>query len=132
MTRHRQDRLAGKVAVVTGANSGIGLAAAKRFIQEGARLIITGRRQDKLEAAVRTLGNGTTGVVGDVSNLADLDRLYARVREEAGGIDVLFCDAGGGAFMPLSEITEEHYERTFSTNVKSTLFHGAEGTSSVA
>jgi NAD(P)-dependent dehydrogenase (short-subunit alcohol dehydrogenase family) len=115
-------RLEGKVAVVTGANSGIGLAAAQRFAREGARLFVTARRQDKLDAAVRELGGGARGVAGDISDLADLDRLYDVVRQEAGAIDVLLCNAGGGEFMPLPTITEEHYERTFSTNVKGTLF----------
>src|SRR5277367_2680012 len=115
-------RLKGKVAVVTGANSGIGLAAARRFAREGARLFITGRRQTELDAAVREVGGKTIGVRGDVSNLADLDRLYGVVRQDAGVIDILFANAGGGEFMPLQEITEEHYDRTFATNVKGTLF----------
>ncbi len=115
-------RLEGKVAVVTGANSGIGLATAKRFVREGARLFVTGRRQPELDAAVREIGGKTTGVSGDVSNLADLDRLYDVVRHEAGFIDVLFANAGGGGFSPLGEITEEHYDHTFDTNVKGTLF----------
>jgi NAD(P)-dependent dehydrogenase (short-subunit alcohol dehydrogenase family) len=115
-------RLEGKIAVITGANSGIGLATAKRFAREGARLFITGRRQPALDAAVREVGGNTIGVRGDVSNLADLDRLYDVVREQAGVIDVLFANAGGGEFMPLPAITEDHYDRTFATNVKGTLF----------
>lgn len=115
-------RLEDKVVAVTGATSGIGLAAAKRFAREGARLFITGRRQTELDAAVREVGGETIGVRGDVSNLADLDRLYDLVRREAGVIDVLFANAGGGEFVPLQEITEEHYDRTFATNVKGTLF----------
>ncbi len=115
-------RLDGKVAVVTGANSGIGLATAKRFEREGARQFITGRRQPELDAAVLTVGGKTIGVRGDVSNLADLDRLYDVVRREAGVIDILFANAGGGEFLPLQEITEEHFDRTFATNVKGTLF----------
>jgi NAD(P)-dependent dehydrogenase (short-subunit alcohol dehydrogenase family) len=107
------DRLTGKVAVVTGANSGIGLGTAKRFAREGARLFITGRRQPELDAAVREIGGNTIGVRGDVSNLADLDRLYDVVRKEAGVIDILFASAGGGEFMPLQEITEDHYDRAF-------------------
>jgi NAD(P)-dependent dehydrogenase (short-subunit alcohol dehydrogenase family) len=115
-------RLDGKVAVVTGANSGIGLATARRFAREGARLFITGRRQTELNAAVRETGGNTVGVRGDVSDLADLDRLYDVVREQTGFIDILFANAGGGEFMPLQEITEDHYDRTFATNVKGTLF----------
>jgi NAD(P)-dependent dehydrogenase (short-subunit alcohol dehydrogenase family) len=115
-------KLDGKVAVITGANSGIGLASAKRFAQEGARVFMTGRRQRELDAAVVEVGNGARGVPGDVASLADLDRLYDVVRAEAGRIDVLFANAGGGEFASLSEITEEHYERTFAANVKGTLF----------
>jgi NAD(P)-dependent dehydrogenase (short-subunit alcohol dehydrogenase family) len=115
-------RLNGKIAVVTGANSGIGLAAAKRFTQEGARVFITGRRQAELDAAVREIGGNVRGVRGDISNLADLDRLYDVVRQEAGVIDVLLANAGGGDFLPLQDITEDHYDRIFATNVKGTLF----------
>ena len=115
-------KLNGKVAVITGANSGIGLASAKRFAQEGARVFMTGRRQRELDAAVVEVGNGARGVPGDVASLADLDRLYDVVRAEAGRIDVLFANAGGGEFASLFEITEEHYERTFAANVKGTLF----------
>ncbi len=115
-------KLEGKVVVITGANSGIGLASAKRFASEGARLFMTGRRQAELDKAVAEVGHDARGVQGDVANLADLDRLYEVVREEAGRIDVLLANAGGGEFMPLSDITEEHYDRTFATNVKGTLF----------
>jgi len=101
-------RLEGKVAVVTGANSGIGLATAKRFALEGARLFMTGRRQEELDAAVRAVGGGARGVRGDVSNLAHLDRLYELVRMEAGIIDVLFANADGGAFVLLGDITADH------------------------
>ena len=116
------DRLDGKVAVITGANSGIGLASAKRFAREGARVFMTGRRQAELDAAVAEVGGNARGVQGDVANLADLDRLYEVVRDEAGRIDVLFANAGGGDFMPLNEITEEHFDRIFATNVRGTLF----------
>lgn len=116
-------RLEGKVAVVTGANSGIGLASAKRFAREGARLFVTGRRQAELDAAVSEIGGiDTVGVRGDISDLADLDRLYEIVREKAGTIDVLFANAGGGEFSTLQDVTEEHFDRTFATNVKGTLF----------
>ena len=115
-------KLEGKVAVVTGANSGIGLASAKRFASEGARVFMTGRRQAELDKAVAEVGHGARGVQGDVASLADLDRLYSVVREEAEQIDVLLANAGGGELMPLSAITEEHYDRTFETNVKGTLF----------
>jgi NAD(P)-dependent dehydrogenase (short-subunit alcohol dehydrogenase family) len=115
-------RLEGKVAVVTGANSGIGLASAKRFAQEGARLFVMGRRQAELDAAVREIGGDTVGVRGDVSKLADLDHLYEVVREKTGVIDVLFANAGVGEFAPLQDITEEHFDRTFGINVKGTLF----------
>jgi NAD(P)-dependent dehydrogenase (short-subunit alcohol dehydrogenase family) len=115
-------RLDNKIAVITGANSGIGLASAKRFAQEGARVFMTGRRQRELDAAVAEVGNGARGVQGDIANLADLDRLFEVVRKEAGRIDVLFANAGGGTFAALSEITEEHYESTFATNVKGSLF----------
>jgi len=115
-------RLQGKVAVITGANSGIGLAAAKLFAAEGARVFMTGRREKGLDAAVAEVGGSARGVRGDVSNLADLDRLFAVVRDEAGAIDVLFANAGGGEFLPLGSITEEHFDKIFSTNVRGTLF----------
>ncbi len=115
-------KLEGKVAVITGANSGIGLASAKRFASEGARVFMTGRRQAELDKAVAEVGHNARGVQGDVASLADLDRLYRVVREEAGRIDVLLANAGSGELMPLSDITEEHYDRTFATNVKGTLF----------
>ncbi|SOE80607.1 NAD(P)-dependent dehydrogenase, short-chain alcohol dehydrogenase family [Caballeronia arationis] len=115
-------RLTGKVALVTGANSGIGLAIAKRFAAEGARVFMTGRRQEALDKAVTEVGGDARGVQGDVSNLADLDRLYATIREEAGVIDVLVANAGGGEFAALGNITEEHFDKTFAINVKGTLF----------
>ena len=115
-------RLEGKVAVITGANSGIGLASAKRFAAEGARVFMTGRRKKELEAAVAEVGHNSRGVEGDVANLADLDRLFAVVKDEAGAIDILFANAGGGEFAALGEISEEHFDRTFGVNVKGTLF----------
>ena len=115
-------RLEGKVALITGASSGIGLATAKRFAEEGARVFMTGRRQPELDAAVQEVGHGARGVQGDVSNLRDLDRLFEIVGREAGKIDILVANAGGGELMPLQQVTEDHYQRTFNTNVKGTLF----------
>ena len=115
-------RLKGKVAVVTGANSGIGLAAARRFAAEGAHVFMTGRRQAELDIAVSEIRGKARGIQGDVSKLTDLERLYGLVREEAGRIDVLFANAGGGDFLALADITEEHVDRIFATNVKGTLF----------
>jgi NAD(P)-dependent dehydrogenase (short-subunit alcohol dehydrogenase family) len=115
-------RLEGKVAVITGANSGIGLATAKRFAEEGARVFMTGRRQAELDAAVLEVGQGARGIQGDISNLSDLDRLFDVVRQEAGTIDILVANAGGGELAPLPMITEEHYRRVFDINVKGTLF----------
>ncbi|MBY0274133.1 glucose 1-dehydrogenase [Candidatus Binatia bacterium] len=115
-------KLQGKVAVITGANSGIGLASAKLFAAEGARVFMTARRRKELDAAVAAVGGAARGVQSDISKLADLDRLFAIVREEAGTIDVLFANAGGGEFAPLGSITEEHFDSTFATNVKGTLF----------
>ncbi|MDI1433267.1 SDR family oxidoreductase [Polyangium sorediatum] len=114
--------LEGKVAVVTGGSTGIGLAAAKRFAAEGARVFITGRRKAELDAAVAAIGSSAVGIRADSSNLADLDQLYTVVREQAGRIDVVFANAGGGEFLPLGAITEEHYDKTFNTNVKGVLF----------
>jgi NAD(P)-dependent dehydrogenase (short-subunit alcohol dehydrogenase family) len=115
-------RLAGKVAVVTGGSSGIGLATARRFAEEGAHVFITGRRRKELEAAAAQIGPSATAVVGDVANPADLDRLYETVRKDKGRVDVLFANAGGGEIVPLGEITEEHFDRTFGANVKGLLF----------
>ena len=106
-------KLDGKVAVVTGGNSGIGLATARRFAAEGAKVVITGRRQAELDRAVAEVGHGAIGVQGDVSKLSDLDRLYDTVKEAHGRVDVLFANAGGGQFSPLGEITEEHFDREF-------------------
>ncbi|HYR20775.1 MAG TPA: glucose 1-dehydrogenase [Myxococcales bacterium] len=112
----------GKVAVITGGTSGIGLATAQRLQREGAYVFITGRRQAELGAAVEKIGGNVTGVQGDVSRLEDLDRLYAIVKKEKGRIDILFANAGTGEFSPLGAITEEHFDRIFDTNVKGLLF----------
>ena len=115
-------KLDGKVAVITGGNSGIGLATAQRLVNEGAYGFITGRRQSRLDAAVKQIGRNVTAVQGDVSNLADLDRLYATVKKEKGHLDIAFANAGTGEFAPLGSITEQHYDKTFDTNVKGLLF----------
>lgn len=115
-------KLNGKVALVTGGNSGIGLATARRFISEGARVFITGRRQSELDVAVKEIGGGTIGVQGDISNLADLDRLYATIQCKAGQLDVLFANAGGGEFVPLGQLTEAHVDKWLGTNIKGTIF----------
>jgi NAD(P)-dependent dehydrogenase (short-subunit alcohol dehydrogenase family) len=115
-------KLEGRVAVVTGGNSGIGLATAKRFVAEGAYVFITGRRQAELDRAVEEIGPRAVGIRADSSNLADLDGLYDRVRIEKGRIDVLVANAGGGSMLPLGSITEEQYEDTFGRNVKGVLF----------
>src|SRR5215211_3967743 len=98
-------KLQGKVALITGGSSGIGLAAAQRFVAEGAYVFITGRRQAELDAAVKLIGSNVTGVQGDVANLADLDRLYSTVKQQKGRIDILFANAGIGEFAPLGSIT---------------------------
>jgi NAD(P)-dependent dehydrogenase (short-subunit alcohol dehydrogenase family) len=112
-----------KVAVITGGNSGIGLATAQMFVEEGAYVFITGRRQQELDAAVKQIGkNNISGVQGDVSNMADLDRLYAIVEEQKGRIDILFANAGVSEFAPLGTITEAQFDKIFSVNVKGLLF----------
>jgi NAD(P)-dependent dehydrogenase (short-subunit alcohol dehydrogenase family) len=115
-------KLKGKVAVITGGNSGIGLATARRFVAEGAHVFLTGRRQAELDEAVAQIGRNVTGVQGDVSNLADLDRLFAAVQQQQGRLDVLFANAGVPALAPLGEITEEHFDKVFHINVKGLLF----------
>jgi NAD(P)-dependent dehydrogenase (short-subunit alcohol dehydrogenase family) len=115
-------KLHGKIAVVTGGSSGIGLATARRFVAEGAYVYITGRRQTELGAAVQAIGENVTGVRSDMSNLADIDRLYDVVRQQKTHIDILFANAGGGEFAPLGAITEEHFDKTFNVNVKGVLF----------
>src|SRR6202050_5627568 len=114
-------KLEGKTAVITGGTEGIGLATGKLFVKEGAYVFITGRRQKELDEAVKAIGNNVTGVQGDVSRLADLDRLYEAVKTK-GRIDVVFANAGVAEFSPLGKITEEHFDKLFDTNVKGTLF----------
>jgi NAD(P)-dependent dehydrogenase (short-subunit alcohol dehydrogenase family) len=116
-------KLQGKVAVITGATSGMALATAKRFVTEGAYVFITGRRQKELDSAVAAIGRSVTGVQGDASNLADIDRLYRTVKDQKGHIDVLYASAGVGEFnIPLGKITEESFAKTFDLNVRGTLF----------
>ncbi|WP_050406623.1 SDR family oxidoreductase [Bradyrhizobium embrapense] len=115
-------RLTGKVAVITGGNSGIGLATAKQFALEGARVFITARRRKELDEATSIIGNGARGIQADISKLSDLDTLYEIVAAEAGTIDVLFANAGVGDFAPIGAITEQHFDRIFSINVRGTLF----------
>ena len=115
-------KLNGKVAVITGATSGMALATAKLFVAEGAYVFITGRRQDRLNEAVDTIGSNVTAVQGDAANLADLDRLYETVKREKGKVDILFASAGRGEFAKIGEITEEQFDRTFGLNTRGTLF----------
>lgn len=111
-----------KVVVVTGGTSGIGLATAKAFADQGASVFVTGRRQEALDAAVKQIGGRVTGVRGDMAKLADIDRLYDAVQQQHPAIDVVFANAGGGELLPLGAITEEHYQSTFDSNVKGVLF----------
>ncbi|GAB3874301.1 SDR family oxidoreductase [Hymenobacter segetis] len=115
-------KLAGKIALVTGGNSGIGLATAQRFIAEGAYVFITGRRQAELDAAVQQLGDSAFGVQSDVSNLADLDRLFTVIKEQKGRLDVVFANAGIAEFAPVEAVTEAQYDRQFDINVKGLFF----------
>src|ERR1700747_3451738 len=111
-------KLGGKIAVITGGSSGIGLAAAQRFVNEGAYVFITGRRQNELDKAVKQIGRNVIGVQSDVSNLGDLDRLYETVKQQKGRIDVLFANAGVADVAPLGSITESHFDKIFNINVK--------------
>ncbi|MCW3051492.1 MAG: short-chain dehydrogenase/reductase [Chthonomonadales bacterium] len=117
-----EKKLEGKIALVTGGNSGIGLATAQRFVQEGAYVFITGRRQEALEEAVKTIGRNVSAIQADASKFADLDKLYAAIHAEKGRLDILFANAGGGTLLPLGAITEEQFDQTFDTNVKGLLF----------
>ncbi len=116
------NKLEGKIAVITGGNSGIGLATAKRLVSDGAHVFITGRRQNELDVVVSEIGKNVSGIQGDVSNLEDLDRLYTKVKDQKGHIDILFANAGIGEFVPLGEISEEHFDKIFGVNVKGLLF----------
>jgi NAD(P)-dependent dehydrogenase (short-subunit alcohol dehydrogenase family) len=116
------NKLEGKIAVITGGNSGIGLATAKRFVSEGANVFIFGRRQNEIDAGVSEIGKNVIGIQGDVSNLADLDRLFDVVKDQKGHLDILFANAGIAQFAPLGEISEEHFDKIFRINVKGLLF----------
>jgi NAD(P)-dependent dehydrogenase (short-subunit alcohol dehydrogenase family) len=115
-------KLEGKIALVTGANSGIGLATAKQFVNEGAYVFIIGRRDSELAAAVKEIGRNVTGIQGDVSNLGDLDRLFAQIKQEKGRLDIVFANAGVAKYAPFGEITEEFYDSILDINVKGLLF----------
>ena len=117
-----EKRLEGKIALVTGGTSGIGLATAQRFVEEGAYVFITGRRQDALNEAVKTIGRNVSGIQADAASLPDIDRLYAAIQAEKGRLDILFANAGGGTLLPLGSITEEQFDQTFGANVKGLLF----------
>ncbi len=115
-------KLEGKTALITGGNSGIGLATANQFVNEGAYVFITGRRDPELAAAVKEIGRNVTGVQGDVSNLGDLDRLFEQIKQEKSKLDIVFANAGASRLAPLGKITEEHYDSVFNSNVKGLLF----------
>jgi NAD(P)-dependent dehydrogenase (short-subunit alcohol dehydrogenase family) len=115
-------KLNGKIALITGGNSGMGLATAKIFVAEGAKVIITGRRQKDLDEAVKLLGSNATGLQGDVANMADLDRLFAVIKDKFGHLDILFANAGIGELAPLGHVTEEHFDKQFNVNVKGLFF----------
>jgi NAD(P)-dependent dehydrogenase (short-subunit alcohol dehydrogenase family) len=115
-------KLAGRIALVSGATSGIGLATAKEFVKEGAYVFITGRRDSELAAAATEIGRNVTGVRGDVSNLGDLDRLFAQIKQEKGKLDIVFANAGSAKYAPFGTITEELYDSIFNINVKGLLF----------
>src|SRR6202045_3492107 len=121
LTMFETKKLQGKVAVITGGTTGIGLAAARLFVKEGAYVFITGRRQKELDEAVKAIGSNVTGIQGDIAKLTDLDRLYEAVKTK-GRIDVVFANAGVAEFAPLGKITEEHFDKLFDINVKGTLF----------
>jgi NAD(P)-dependent dehydrogenase (short-subunit alcohol dehydrogenase family) len=115
-------KLEGKIALVTGGNGGIGLATAKRFVNEGAQVFITGRRESELKAAIKEIGGSVTSVQGDVSKLDDLDRLFAQIKKEKGRLDIVFANAGFAKYAPVGKISEELYDEIFNVNVKGVLF----------
>lgn len=115
-------KLSGKIAVITGGNSGIGLGTAKLFVKEGAKVIITGRRQEELDRAVKEIGDNVLAVQGDVSNLADLDRLYTQIKQHFGHIDIIFANAGLGILAPVGHVTEADFDKQFGVNVKGLFF----------
>jgi NAD(P)-dependent dehydrogenase (short-subunit alcohol dehydrogenase family) len=115
-------KLEGKITLITGGNSGIGLATAKQFVNEGAYVFITGRRESELASAAKEIGKNVTGIQGDVSNLDDLDKLFAQIKQEKGNLNIVFANAGIAAYTPLDKITEEHYDSIFNVNVKGLLF----------
>ena len=123
------NKLEGKTAVITGGTEGIGLATAQLFVKEGAYVFITGRRQKQLDEAVAAIGSNVTGVQGDVAKLADLDRLYETVSKVKGRIDIIFANAGVGEFVPLPNVSEEHFDKLFNINVKGALFTVQKGLS---
>jgi NAD(P)-dependent dehydrogenase (short-subunit alcohol dehydrogenase family) len=118
----KMGKLNGKVAVITAGTSGMALATAKRFVEEGAYVFITGRNKERLDKATKEIGKNVTGVQADSSKLSDLDKLYETVKKEKGKIDILFASAGEGSFASIEEVTEEHFDATFNTNVRGTLF----------
>ncbi len=115
-------KLNGKIAVITGGSSGIGLATARKFVDEGAYVFIVGRRQSELDKATALIGRNVTAVQGDVTSIADLDRVYQTVKDTKGHIDIVFANAGGGDFVPLEAITEDHFDSVFDLNVRGVLF----------
>jgi NAD(P)-dependent dehydrogenase (short-subunit alcohol dehydrogenase family) len=116
------EKLEGKIALITGGSTGIGLATAKQFVKEGAYVYITGRRPRELDAAVTSIGPNVTAIQGDVSKLPDLDRIYEQIGKDEGRLDIVFANAGGGPLVPLGSITEEHYDSVFNVNVKGLVF----------
>ena len=115
-------KLEGKIALITGGSAGIGLATAKQFVEEGAYVYITGRRKPELDAAVASIGSDITAIQGDVSKLADLDRIYAQIKKEKGRVDIVFANAGLGEMVPFGSITEQHFDKLFDVNVKGVVF----------